>query len=171
MTFKRNVKSINIRIKEDGKVLVSAPVGVKFSLVDEAVANHSKFIQKHLEKAIKKQKMLAEAGCEQLYLLGNPYKLIFVANEKFLIKMTDSIIYVYGSGTKDELFQKLAKKIKAFAQKYIYERFCYYCKKFDVQKDIKVSFSSVKSWWGKCNATKGIITFNYRLISASTSCN
>lgn len=164
LTFKANIKAINIRIKADGKVLVSAPIGVKFSLVDEVVANHAKFIQKHLEKAQERRQSLENDNIEEIYLLGSAYKLIFISNDIFQIKMVNNIIYLQGAGTREELLRHLKEKIALFAKKYICERFLQLCKQFNVQ-NVKISFKFVKSWWGKCNKTKRIITFNIKLIS------
>lgn len=172
----KNVKNINIRIKPDGMVVVSANRTIIPEKIDELLRKKETSIC----EAMKKLSETACTGEEQnykdgsdVYFLGKPLKLklLYSSEEKFA-EMRDKELIVYAD-TSDPLvvrekvyewydsqlepiFEETGKKAFEKYKEYIGE-----CPKF--------SFRYMKSIWGSCSPAKKRISINKNLIKYDVS--
>ena len=138
LTYKR-VKNVNIRVKNDGKVYVSAPKGTLKIFIE-------KVIQKNLDKILKLQQKLA-TNFDVFYLYGKQYsKSDFAFN---------------GDKELKDYLKKEAKKTLPKIFDSVFEKFA----SFNLKKP-KISFRYMTSRWGSCNYVKGKINLNICLVCA-----
>lgn len=124
---RKNVKNINLRIKSDGKVYVSANRFVPKSVIDDFVNSKREFILSAIESYKKK----GEKRAVQHY-------------------------------TEDEL--------KALITKLCEKAFPYFESRGALKKFPEIKFKSLKSKWGSCHVSKGLLTFNIQLMYAPYEC-
>jgi len=122
----KNVKNINLRIKPDGTVHVSANRFVKRSVIDEFVKSREEFIL----KALKEYEARRDEPCVKYYSDVELKALILSLCEK---------VYPY--------FE--ARGVKKFPE---------------------IEFKRLKTRWGSCHPSKGILTFNLHLANAPYEC-
>lgn len=177
-TFERkNIKNINLRIRHDGNIYVSAPENVPKNVVDTFVINKSEFIRNAVEQFdtndVPKPEMQYISG-ENVTLLG---KNMRIKVEK------DSIEYVSCDGVYVCIHVKRPdyyNRKKNLLNNWLNEQCCTVFNEImqEVHKKFipyGVAFPQLKlrnmtSRWGSCLTNKGIITLNKRLIEAPKNC-
>lgn len=177
-TLKRkNVKNLNLRIRPDTSVIVSAPPAVDVSDVDAFIFRKRSYISKTLNEI----KCCSDKCNDRQYISGEGYRLegknlrLKVAvSDKDYIETDGVFLNLYLKDTNDSV--KKAKLIKNFyAEKTrsitddILNHFFEIIKKYDVEKPT-LKLRSMQTRWGSCNAAKGIITLNPKLIEAPRNC-
>lgn len=123
----KNVKNINLRIKPDGTVHVSANRFVKRKYIDEFVKSREAFILKALKEYEERNK--------------KPKTVYFTEQEL------------------KELILNLSKKV-----------YPYFESRGALKKFPEIKFRKMKSRWGSCRPTKGVLTFNTHLMYAPFEC-
>lgn len=121
----KKVKNINMRIKPDGEIYVSANRYVSHNVIDDFVVSKKDFIL----KALNKYEMLSKVSPIEYF-------------------------------TENEL--------KLFIGDYCKKIFPYYEKRGVGYPVVK--FRNMKTRWGSCNSSKGILTFNTQLRFAPEEC-
>jgi Predicted metal-dependent hydrolase len=172
---RKRVKNVNLRIKQDGQVLVSANTCVPVAFIDDFIRQKQDFILSALAKYEEKREL--HPDIPKQYVSGESYVLL---GRNLTLKVEEAQTEeVYADGSyiflkvrnkenfrrKEILMTKWLKEYQtAVFQKLIlqtYERF----RKYDVPfPTLKVR--TMKSRWGSCQPQKGIITLNSRLIEA-----
>lgn len=172
---RKKVKNVNLRIKPDGMVLVSADRRVPVSFIDDFIRHKQEFVFSTLAKYEEKRELHQETPKQ--YISGESYTLF---GKCFLLKVEEAekeMVYA------DEVYINLRVKDKenfrhkeilmtAWLKKYqtaifqeliaqTYTKF----QKFNVPfPTLKVK--TMKSRWGSCQPQKEIITLNSRLAQA-----
>lgn len=172
---RKKVKNVNLRIKPDGSVLVSANRRVSVSFIDDFIRQKQELIFSALAKYQEKRELHQEEPKQ--YISGENYTLF---GKSFLLKVEESekeMVYadeVYinlkvrdkeNFRHKEILMTKWLKKYQtAVFQELIsqtYAKFQKYNVPFPTLK-----IKTMKSRWGSCQPQKGIITLNSRLTEA-----
>lgn len=173
---RKQVKNINLRIRPDGIVKVSAPHRIKKETIDEFVMSRYDFITEALEEMKTRAENSPETKKDEVYkegihlvYLGEKYTLriekcaddnVEIREKELVVKTfdTENTAYVkklvqnwYYNRTS-ELFKKLNDET--------YEMFSVYYK---VPK-AKIERKTLKSRWGCCYMKEGRIMMNERLI-------
>lgn len=172
---RKKVKNVNLRIKQDGRVLVSANSRVPVTFIDDFIKQKQDFILSALAK-YEKQRALHQdipkqyVSDENYVLLGKNLRLKVEEAQKEEV-YTDGIYIYLKVRDKDNFRHKeivMTKWLKEYQmtvfQELIlqtYERFRKYAVPFPVLK-----VRTMKSRWGSCQPQRGIITLNSRLIEA-----
>lgn len=168
----KNVKNINMRIKPNLKVIVSANPRVAKERVDSFVVSKGDFIL----RAIAEYESLETFGTEDLqykngekfYFLGKEYEIlvlqsesneVLVLDETFIIKVTDltnfrlkeKVVEAFIDYNCGKIFDELSRKV--------YVEF----KDYKIPYP-KIKMQNMKSQWGSCNKYKCIVNLNKRLI-------
>lgn len=163
-------KNINITVKNDGYVYVSAPKKVALSDINKVVLSKSKWIldaQKNIKsKKIIKKEILIRNNCN-MYIYGNLVKLKILASDKNILVLKENELlflvkeeYIEDSRYKNEIFNKLLKlELRNTINKFM--------KKYLTLLSLEVStveIRAMRSRWGTCIPAKKKILFNSNLI-------
>lgn len=170
---RKKVKNINLRIKPDGRILVSANLRVPVKYIDEFVESKQDFIFAALEKYRERQMQAIpdpvdyEDG-EQMRLLGKVYSIrVEQGDKEGVLWQEDSLIIRVKNPSntrhKELLVQRWMKAFQIQLFDEIVEETYEKMKRYDVPyPQIKVRI--MKTRWGSCQPRKGIITLNSQLI-------
>lgn len=174
---RKKVKNINLRVKRDGTVTVSAGSFVPAERIDRFVLSKGEFILSALKKFSQRAEFSQDAlkyeDGEIFYILGEPLYLK-VLQGKPSVEADGGYIYLTLKDTGD-----VAKKQKLMEQfrneqcelnfgeilDEIYPVFS----KIGVEKP-QLKIRKMESRWGSCAYTKGVITLNKRLLAAPREC-
>ena len=172
---RKKVKNVNLRIKPDGSVLVSANHRVPVSFIDDFIRQKQELIFSALAKYEEKRELHQDVPKQ--YISGESYTLF---GKHFLLKVEESekeMVYadeVYinlkvkdkeNFRHKEILMTEWLKKYQtAVFQELISQTYAKF-QKFDVPFPT-LKIKTMKSRWGSCQPQKGIITLNSRLIEA-----
>lgn len=177
-TFQRKkVKNINLRVKHDGNVYVSAPKRVPAKAADEFVVSRSSMIQQAVksfaarELMKERQKNLSDG---KTFILGKEYTVKTMADRREYAEKADNCIIIHMKDTSD-----IARKISiynAWLKAYTEEVF------LSVMHDVHSKFvplgiafpelkiRSMTARWGSCHTYKKMIVLNRRMIEAPLKC-
>ena len=177
-TFERKkIKNINLRIKNDGSVYVSAPLRVPVKTVERFVISKSEYIRnavRHFsQREVKKTEMQYASG-ESVTMLG---KKLHIKVEK------DSREYVFCDGInvyihvkQPDNYNRKRNLFNAWLDKQcltVFEDIMHEVHKKFVTYNIafpQLKIRRMTSRWGSCQPFKGVITLNRWLIEAPKNC-
>ncbi len=175
----KDVKNINIRIKSDGRVVVSANNKVPVSFLDDLILRKQRYINDALKKCREKGGILEEypkqyVSGENYTLLGRNLRLKVEECDKEEV-FSDGVFIYLRVKNKDNFRHKELMMLK-WQKEYQTEVFKEICdsvykifKKYDVEyPEVRIRYMT--SRWGSCQPQKGIITLNSKLIQASRDC-
>lgn len=163
-------KNVNITVKNDGIIYVSAPKRVALADINKIVLSKRDWIlnaQKNVKarKVIKNDMILKNNSSVRLY--GTNRKILLVPCMKNYVALNDDTIIFYvkedyadNQKYKNNIFNKflkeeLEKTVNKLAFKYL--------KMLNLSLDT-IEFRAMKSRWGTCIPTKKKILFNSKLI-------
>lgn len=173
---RKNVKNINLRMKPDGTISVSAKSTVPAEYIDNFIKEKQDYIISILEKyeeALKDKPVTARnyISGESFTILGEDLCLKVIEGTKESVYIENSDLYLVVRN-KNDFAQKeklinlwlreLQIKIFHEISTQIHQDFIKYNIPYP---QIKIRYMT--SRWGTCHTTKGIITLNSRLIEMS----
>ena len=173
--IRKKVKNINMRIKPDLRINVSAPTWVTNSEVDNFVLSNKEFIhrsyQKFQSRAAKKIEStpLHFVTGETMQILGNPVKLSVINAAKNSVVLDGDSIVIATKDVEDierksalvekwlreQAYSLFAELTLDFYKKYFYDSYNFKCPSVKVRK--------MKSKWGSCMWRRGEITYSLNL--------
>ncbi len=172
----KKVKNINIRIKPDGTIMVSANRLIPPEKIDEILKKKETSICEAMKKLSETGSSTEEQNFtdgSEVYFLGEPLKLklLYSSEEKFAEKRDNELIVYADTGDPmivrekvyewydmqlETIFEETGKKAFEKYREYIGE-----CPKF--------SFRYMKSIWGSCSPSRKRISINKNLIKYDLS--
>lgn len=180
---RKKVKNINMRVKADGSVSVSAPSRVSAKFIDDFVRSRYDFIKNSVERLSSERRYnfteyddarTYENG-DKISFLGEELTVeirqgredrIFAEDGKLVILTFDtkSVDYIqillrnfYYNSTV-ELFRELNEEVSQL-----------FTEKYSIGK-VPIKLRKMKSRWGSCHVTDGFIVMNTRLICYPKEC-
>lgn len=174
---RKDIQNINLRIKNDGQIFVSAPSGVSSEYIDSFVISKKNYIKKAVDGFLADIEPRAElqfVSGENVTLLGRNMRLSI---EKDLFESVDCDgvfvhIHVFRTDIKKrmkELFEawidEQCRSIFDEVMHEVHKRFIPYGVEYP-----ELKIREMTSRWGSCLPKKGIITLNKRLIEAPKYC-
>lgn len=168
----KNVKNINLKIRPNLKVEVSANQRVDVLAIDEFVISKGNFILKALKEfesfeTYDNDTLKFKTG-EHFYFLGTPYPLLVLSsNENIAVILNGTFVIKVADVTNFPLKQKIvdvfidencAKYFVELSHK-VFKQLSHYNIPYP-----KLKMQDMKSRWGSCNKYKQIINLNKRLI-------
>ena len=130
---RKKVKNINMRVKADGNVYVSASNRVSVDYIDRFVASKAEFIMKAIVKMqLKQNKPLSYNDGEKCKVWGNPCQLKIIEDSRERVEYTDFVVTIFVKNIEDkakveklylkwqrEQVEKLAQDISKRVYQYI----------------------------------------------------
>ena len=172
--IRKSVKNLNMRVKPEGCIVVSANPMVSAKYVDKFVLSHEETIIKALDKYEKlrqntPQPLQYETGETVLYLGKQLYLLVKESREEG-VNLFDDFIYLKVKDVLD--FSRKERVMKKWFAKMQQEVFGQICEEiyplfepYNIEYPV-IKIRTMKSRWGSCQPTKGIITLNAKMIAA-----
>lgn len=172
---RKSVKNINMRVKADGGVFVSAPRGMPSAVIEAALEKNAGFILKARRRALNRaEQARACAEGNAVRIFGEEYPLLARAGEKSAAHLSSGALTLELRVPEDTaarervsdafLREILSEEISRCAN-LVYPRF----------EAMGVTWPEIKlrrmrSRWGSCNVSKRVLTFNTALVHAPRDC-
>lgn len=176
---RKPVKNVNLRIKPEGEVLVSASNSVPTDFIDAFIEKKQRYIFSALSRYEEKKKLFQAVpkryvSGESYDLLGKSLRLKVEANKEENV-YTDGVYIFLKVKDKDDFRHKeimMSKWLKQY-QTTVFEELLQ--EKYLLFEKYGVTYPTLKirnmtSRWGSCQPKKGIITLNSKLIEAPRNC-
>ncbi len=175
---RKKVKNLNLRIRKDGSVFVSANDAVSFDEVDEFVCNKASYIlsavKRFNEMALYKPQPKQYVSGETFYLQGRALRLQVSQAAKDSISSDGVCIYLKAKDVND--FEKKRRMVNRFLDSQcktifveVMDELYPLFKKYGIEKPA-LRIRDMETRWGSCLAKKGIVTLNKRLLEAPRNC-
>ncbi len=175
---RKRVKNINLRVKKDGSVYVSAHPRAPLQVIEDFLRAKAGFIF----KARSYYKTLADLAPppieykegERFYLLGEPYLLSVCAGKKNSVDAANGRLLLTvkdpsDTALKERVLTKWKRELCRAAVTELCERvyplFAARVSSFPVLR-----FRQMRSRWGSCQPKAGVLTFNYALAEVPLPC-
>ena len=173
-----NVKNINLRIKADQSIYVSANFSVTDHIIEEFFKSKADYILKALNhyaniaKYAPKPKQYIDG--ESFRILGHDRRLKVVQGKRNIVESDEAYITLTVKDvTNFELKKKIMDKwLKNYCKEVllavcesVYPKFQKYGIDFP-----ELRFRNMVSRWGSCQPKRKILTFNISLVEAPLSC-
>lgn len=175
---RKKIKNINLRVKPDCSVYVSAPQRAAVREIEGFIKAKSKYIKRAKEyyrscPKIKPVELEYVSG-ETIKLLGTEIELKVVRGSREFSERKGSVLYLHLKDTED--IKRRKRLFTAWLDGVCREVFT------DIMRDVHGRFSeynlsfpelklrTMTSRWGSCHPYKKIITLNRRLIEAPRHC-
>jgi len=168
---RKKVKNINLRIRYDCSVYVSANRKVADSVIEEYLQKKSAYILSSLDKYAEIAKYADNKHSyvtgESFRYLGKDLRLAVVHGKNGIssdgVYLTLSVSDIHDTALKEKLIDKwYDTQCREVSIKIIDETFRVF-RKYNVAMP-RLSLRNMVSRWGSCQPKKGIITLNKRLI-------
>lgn len=160
---KKRVKNLNLRIRSDGTVRVSAPLTLSDEIIEKFLNQKKEWILKGIER-VKKQKEKNEVKKDGVLYLGKRYNMEVIKSESEEVLLTEDKIKLYSFDTTEERVEKqIYQWYKEQAETIFYALLKRWSEKLKLDYE-EVRIKRMKSKWGSCNYLKKVITLNLELI-------
>ncbi len=174
---RKKVKRVNLRLKGNGDIFVSASISISAESIDEWVLSKFDYLQKvqgnYLEANTSLLKPKLYRDGEQIPFLGQALVLKVEAGEKnFVSRQGDFLIITLKAETSVQGRERLVQSWLRQQADSIFKEIAQ--KTYHNMQEQKISYPVIKvrkmiSRWGSCQPQKGVITLNQRLIGAPLS--
>lgn len=180
---RKNVKNINMRVRADGSVSVSAPNRVSAKQIDDFVRSRYDFIKSSVERlSAEKEKGIAEyddrkiyANGEKMCFLGEELTVEIVKGREDIVSISDGKLVVSTFDTQNSDYsQKLLRNFYYNSTVSLFRELNddisrIFSDRFGIGK-VPIKLRKMRSRWGSCHVTDGFIVMNTRLISYPKEC-
>lgn len=176
--IRKNVKNINLRIKQTGEIIVTASDRVEEQYIINFLERKMPWIIKHAKKFKERRELVKKEeekiDKESIWYIGKIYKVKAVRSDKEYIKRGKDTIYIFLKDNDNEnrvnrVLDKWYREecIEVFKSIYavIFKKFGSY-----VIPHVDIKVRKMKSRWGSCNPVKKIITLNSELMKTPIEC-
>lgn len=175
---RKNVKNLNLRIKADQSIHVSANSSVSEQSIEQFLHDKSDYILNALEKYREMAKYVPKP---KLYVDGESFKILgrdlrlkvvsgkqnkVVSDETYIVlTVKDPCDFVMKQKTMDKWLKKQCQMNVRNVCESVYPKFQKYGVDFP-----QIRFRNMISRWGSCQPKRKTLTFNTSLIEAPLSC-
>ncbi|QHQ59905.1 DUF45 domain-containing protein [Anaerocolumna sedimenticola] len=176
--IRKKVKNINLHVKADGRILITANNRVSKKYIEEFIIRKADWIEK-ARKRFENREMNYNEGFKledgkHIILLGEEYTISIKPSEKKAIGIEDNSIIIYTKHMEDEKKMKALwdRWYAAFIKEVFHQVVMELYPKFRVyQIDMPViKTRKMKTRWGSCSVYGGMITLNTALIHTPLEC-
>ena len=178
ITYKR-VKWMHMRVKPDGKLYISAPIGTSDAYIDGMVeANHLRIacaVKAARRRAAEKEKSLVIADGVVKTVFGEKMTLNIVKSGRNDCVFSGGKITLFVKDVNDEKLK--ARVYDKYYKQYVKSVITEMCEKYypffkdRVETFPELKFRAMTSRWGSCTPKKNRLTFNYNLALVPKECS
>lgn len=166
---RKPVKNINLRVKEDGTLRISANSRVSVARIESFIISEQAFIKKALAR-IEERAVQTPLSNERVRWLGGEYPVHIIASSRECAVLEPQEIRVFTRRTSPE-------EISALLQGWLSDSFAALCRELNGEvrsallsrgltpPPTVVTIKDMKSRWGSCAWAKGHISINIRLAA------
>lgn len=164
---RKRVKNINMRIKDDGIVYVSANTRVSIKRIEEILTERAEFIFRAMEQ-LKMREQRSTISAEHMRWLGREYPVRVIRNSCERVALEDNELRVFTN--HPETAQQMLKNWAS-------DRFAELITELnnEVRSDLqragltppptRITIKNMKTRWGSCSFTRGHISINAHLMA------
>jgi predicted metal-dependent hydrolase len=157
-------KTLALIVRNDGSLVVRAPLRASNSTIREFVERHASWIKKKQADALAVVPPMPRqyvAG-ELFPYLGNHYPLEILKSQKESLRLEASFkLAESAQGNAARVFERWYREE---ARRILQERVTFFASEYDLQYR-KIGITSARTRWGSCSAD-GALNFSWRLIMA-----
>ena len=171
---RKSVKNLNMRVKPEGAIYVSANPLVPVKYIDRFVLSHEKKLIQALDNYEKNRakslQPLQYVSGEKVIFLGEELHLLVEAAPVEGVDKMGQFLILRVKDTTD--FKRKERVVQKWFSKMQVEVFLEICKEiYPLFKPLGVKYPlikirNMKSRWGSCQPQKGIVTLNGKMIAA-----
>lgn len=166
---RKSVKNINVRIRSDGQVFVSASPHVPIKVIEDFLLTKADIILHNIEKFLQtKPEKHLESG-DKVLVLNNNYELTIVKGKVNTIELIDNKLFMTITNddiaVKQKLLDSAIKKLMREPLLELCDKVYLIFKPLGVEYPNEIRIKNMKSRWGSCNAAKKILAFSTMLCS------
>lgn len=169
--IRKNVKRLTIRIKPTLDVVVTAPLNMPLTVINEFVAQKSAWISKHLDEF----RLISQTNTphiqvnlvtgDSLPYLGQMYLLEVIENQKESVEAIGStIILQVSEPTNYQRKYDILQKWYYMQAKQVFNELIIKYQPIINKPVNHLTIRTMTTRWGSCNPSKGYINLNVRLI-------
>ncbi len=168
---RKQVKNINLRVRTDGSVAVSAAPHVPMREIEALLLDHAARVveasRRGRARAAQPQKLLNSG--ESVRIFDDTLRLIVTEGaQNRAAKEGDRILLTVRDVADEALKRRVLNKLLAEECRRRVEQLCREISPcfaaMGVAYPTEIRFRMMKSRWGSCQVQKGILTFNLRLV-------
>jgi predicted metal-dependent hydrolase len=178
LLVRKNVKNINLKVRPDSTVVVSAGSMVPYDFIEQLIREKARWISKtrnRFEERCSRQVELQYVSGEIIYYLGMKYPLLVLpANNREKVYLNgDVLVLLVRDGSDITCKEKLVKLWYKEQAKIVFndslERMYPKVAGYGILKP-SVTIRAMKTRWGSCSWKKRKITLNTELLKTPQSC-
>ncbi len=170
-----NRKSIALKVKENGQIIIYAPRGISPEYIDNIIKEKEQWIWNNIQKMKTLEKVhffdkmsLSELkNGSVLMFKGKSYNLqIFKLGRKNKVYFDGDFViaYVKDIDNREELANLIEDFYREYARKVFEEKVKIFAEKMQVSYG-RISIKEQKTRWGSCSS-KGNLNFNWKVVKA-----
>ena len=172
---RKSVKNINIRIKNDGIVYISAPFRADKAYIESVLEKNAPKIRKSIEK-LKNTPKIGEKTPVSMRFLGKEYDLKYIEKNKEFSDINGNFFEI--STRVSHTYENITaiiknwqiKKCMSIYKKINDEVYADFIKKGYKIPHAQITIKDMKSRWGSCNFVNGRISMNLKLCEYEKCC-
>lgn len=164
---RKRVKNVNMRVKADGIVYVSASTRVSVKRIEEILSERAEFIFRAAEQ-LKSREERSEITAEKLRWLGKEYPVRVIRNHAERVALEENELRVFTAHHETaqemltqwvgECFAELIEQLNTEVRKALQTAGL-------TPPPTRISIKDMKTRWGSCSYTRGHISINARLMA------
>ncbi len=164
---RKRVKNVNMRIKADGTVHVSANTRVSVKRIEEILTERADYILNAI-KQLHEREQRSEITSDSMCWLGKEYHVRIIRNFSERVALEENELRVFTSHPEEA---------KPMLEEWAAEHFCELVRELNDEvrsalisrgltpPPTRVTIKDMKTRWGSCSYTRGHISINLRLMA------
>lgn len=166
---RKPVRNINLRVKEDGTLRISANSRVSIKRIEEFIISQQDFIRRATER-LQNRRSESEITSDRLRWLGREYPVHVISSSRECAVLEQEEIRVFTRFPEPEHIRQLLCG-------FLSDSFTQLCRELNDEvrsalisrrltpPPTRISIKDMKSRWGSCSWAKGHISINFRLAA------